>query len=88
MAAGVTAWLWGIGDIVTMLKEEHTMTRDEKIQRIIERAIQSAFIDFPDAGNGEMWPQNYKEPNECKTVATAILSALKNAGYKITLESD
>lgn len=26
------------------------MTRDEKIQRIIERAIQSAFIDFPDAG--------------------------------------
>ena len=31
-----------------------------------------------------MWPQNYKEPNECKTVATAIFSALKNAGYKIT----
>jgi hypothetical protein len=67
---------------------EHTMTRDEKIQRIIERAIQSAFIDFPDAGNGMMWPQNYKEPNECKTVATAILSALKNAGYKITLDSN
>jgi len=49
------------------------MTRDDEIQRIIERAIQSAFIDFPDAGNGMMWPQNYKEPNECKTVATAIL---------------
>jgi hypothetical protein len=35
-----------------------------------------------------MWPQNYKEPNECKTVATAILSALRNAGYKITLDSN
>ncbi|MGC1883876.1 MAG: hypothetical protein WA703_22130 [Pseudolabrys sp.] len=46
------------------------------------------FIDFPDAGNGMMWPQNYKEPNECKTVATAILSALKNAGYKITAGSN
>jgi hypothetical protein len=64
------------------------MTRDDEIQRIIERAIQSAFIDFPDAGNGMMWPQNYKEPNECKTVATAILSALKNAGYKITADSN
>jgi hypothetical protein len=52
------------------------------------RAIQSAFIYFPDAGNGTMWPQNYKEPNECKTVATAILSALENAGYKITLDSN
>ena len=64
------------------------MTRDDEIQRIIERAIQSAFIDFPDAGNGMIWPQNYKEPNECKTVATAILSALKNAGYKITADSN
>ena len=49
------------------------MTGDDKIQRIMERAIQSAFIDFPDAGNGMLWPQNYKEPNECKTVATGIL---------------
>jgi hypothetical protein len=64
------------------------MTGDEKIQRIMERAIQSAFIDFPDAGNGMLWPQRYKEPNECKTVATAILSALKGAGYQITLESN
>jgi hypothetical protein len=64
------------------------MTGDEKIQRIMERAIQSAFIDFPDAGNGMMCPQNYREPNEYKTVATAILSALKNAGYKITLASN
>jgi len=64
------------------------MPGDEKVQRIMERAIQSAFIDFPDAGNGTMWPQNYKEPNECKTVATAILSALKNAGYKVTLASN
>ena len=64
------------------------MTGDEKVQRIIERAVQSAFVDFPDAGNGTMWPQTYKEPNECKTVATAILSALKNAGYRIALETN
>jgi hypothetical protein len=64
------------------------MTADENIQRIIERAVQSAFIDFPDAGNGIVWPQAYKEPNECKTVATAILSALKTASYKITLDSN
>jgi hypothetical protein len=59
------------------------MTRDDEIQRIIERAIQSAFIDFPDAENGMLWPQNYKEPNECKTVATAILSALKMQATKL-----
>lgn len=64
------------------------MTGDEKVQRIIERAVQSAFVDFPDAGNGTMWPQTYKEPNECKTVAMAILSALKNAGYRIALEAN
>ena len=60
------------------------MTEDEKIQRIIERAIQSAFIEFPDAGNGMMRPKKLqREPNECRTVATAILTALKHAGYKI-----
>ena len=64
------------------------MTEDEKIQQIIERAIQSAFIDFPDAGNGMMWPKNYKEPNECRTVATAIITALKHAGYKIASDSN
>jgi hypothetical protein len=69
-------------------KWEKAMTRDEKIKRIIERAVQSAFIDFPDAGNGTTWPQNYKEPAECKSIATAVLSALKNEGYQITLESN
>ena len=64
------------------------MTESDKVRGIIERAVESAFIDFPDAGNGMMWPKNYKEPNECKTVATAILSALKNAGYKITADSN
>ena len=64
------------------------MIRDEKLQRIIERAIQSAFVDFPDAGNGMVWPKTYKEPNECKTIATAVLSALKNAGYKISLDAN
>jgi hypothetical protein len=61
------------------------MIRDEKLERIIERAIQSALVDFPDAGNGTVWPKTYKEPAECKTIATAVLSALKNAGYRISL---
>jgi hypothetical protein len=64
------------------------MIRDEKLERTIERAIQSAFVDFPDAGNGTVWPKTYKEPNECKTIATAVLSALENAGYKISLDSN
>lgn len=64
------------------------MTRNEMLERIIERAVQSALVDFPDAGNGTTWPQSYKEPAECKTIATAALAALKNAGYKITLESN
>lgn len=64
------------------------MLRDEKLERIIERAIQSAFIDFPDAGNGTVWPKTYKEPAECKTIATAVLSALKNAGYRISLDAN
>jgi hypothetical protein len=64
------------------------MTRDEKLERIIERAVQSAFVDFPDAGNGTTWPQSYKEPAECKTIAIAVLAALEKAGYKITLESN
>jgi hypothetical protein len=67
---------------------EKEMTRGETIERIIERAVQSALVDFPDAGNGTTWPQSYKEPAECKTIATAVLVALKNAGYKITLESN
>jgi hypothetical protein len=67
---------------------EKEMTRRETLERIIERAVQSALVDFPDAGNGTTWPQIYKEPAECKTIATAVLAALKNAGYKITLESN
>ena len=35
------------------------MMRDEKLERTIERAIQSAFVDFPDAGNGTVWPKTY-----------------------------
>lgn len=47
------------------------MTGDEKIQRIVERAVQSAFVDFPDAGNGTSGRKLTKSQNECKTVATA-----------------
>lgn len=45
------------------------MIRDEKLERTIERAIQSAFVDFPNAGNGTVWPKTYKEPNEASSIA-------------------
>lgn len=63
--------------------ERSTMTESEKIRGIIESAVESAFIMFPNTGNGDTWPPNYKETAECKTLATAVLSALENARYKI-----
>jgi hypothetical protein len=59
------------------------MIESDKIRGIIESAIESAFIDFPNIGHGKTWPQNYKENAECKTLATAVLSALEKWGYKI-----
>jgi hypothetical protein len=60
------------------------MTEDEKIQRIIERAIQSAFIEFPDAGNGMMRPKNYNESRMSAGLWQLPSSPLlKHAGYKI-----
>ena len=59
------------------------MTEGDKIRGIIESAVESAFINFPNVGHGETWPQNYKENAECKTVAIAVLSSLEKWGYKI-----
>ena len=59
------------------------MTESDKIRGIIERAVEAAFIDFPDVGDGDTWPHIYKELAECRTLATAVLSALEKAGYKI-----
>jgi hypothetical protein len=59
------------------------MTESEKIRGIIESAVESAFVKFPNMGDGDTWPPNYKEAAECKTLATAVLSALENAHYKI-----
>ncbi len=47
-------------DTVTIVERRETkaMIRDEKLQRIIERAIQSAFVDFPDAGKRDGVAEN------------------------------
>jgi hypothetical protein len=37
------------------------MTESDKIRGIIERAVEAAFIDFPDVGDGDTWPHIYKE---------------------------
>jgi hypothetical protein len=63
------------------------MAESDKIRRIIESAIESAFIDFPNIGHGERWPQNYKENAECKTLAMAVLSSLEKWGYEIVPSS-
>ena len=56
---------------------------DNKIRGVIECAIELAFIDFPNVGDGRTWPPHYKETAECKTLAIAVLSALNKSGYKI-----
>ncbi len=56
---------------------------NNKIREVIESAVESAFIDFPNVGDGRTWPQHYKMTAECKTLAIAVLSALKKSGYKI-----
>jgi hypothetical protein len=61
----------------------HTMTEDEKIRGIIENAIESAFVKFPDVGDGTTWPHIYKDRAECVTLTTAVLQALEKSGYKI-----
>ena len=62
---------------------EMTMIEADKIREIIEGAVESAFVKFPNWGDGDTWPPTYKEPAECRTLATAVLSALDNANYKI-----
>jgi hypothetical protein len=59
------------------------MTESDTIRGIMERAIESAFIDFPNRGDGSMWPPHYKERAECETLATAVLHALQKSGFKI-----
>jgi len=59
------------------------MTESDKIRKIIENAVESAFVKFPNVEDGRTWPPYYKELAECKTVATAVLVALEKADYKI-----
>ena len=37
------------------------MTEGDRIRAIIEGAVESAFILFPDAGDGTAWPKSYKD---------------------------
>ena len=49
------------------------MTEADKIREIIEGAVELAFVKFPNWGDGDTWPPTYKEPAECRTLATAVL---------------
>jgi hypothetical protein len=61
---------------------ERRMT-DNKTSGVIENAVESALIDFPNVGDGRTWPPHYKETAECKILAIAVRSALKKSDYKI-----
>ncbi len=62
------------------------MIRDEKLQRIIERAIQSAFVDFPDAKRDGV-AENLQRAQRMQDYRNSHpLSSLKTAGYKISLD--
>jgi hypothetical protein len=43
------------------------MIESDKIRGIIENAIESAFVKFPDVGDGTTWPQLHKDRAECVT---------------------
>jgi hypothetical protein len=58
---------------------EHAMTESDKIRGIIENAIESTFVKFPDAGDGTTWPQLDKDRAECVTLTTAALHALEKS---------
>jgi hypothetical protein len=47
------------------------MTENEKIRGIIENAIESAFVKFPDVGDGTTWPQLYKDGADCVTLTNS-----------------
>jgi hypothetical protein len=46
------------------MQNKSKMTESDKIREIIENAIESAFVKFPDAGDGTTWPQLYKDRAE------------------------
>ena len=56
---------------------ERTMTESNKVRGIIERAVESAFIDFPNVGDGRTWPQLYKENADFKNLDNAVLYDLE-----------
>lgn len=53
------------------------------VERIISNAIQRAFIDYPNKGDGKIWDQQYKSNEESAHLTKAIMEALKKHGLQI-----
>lgn len=51
--------------------------------KVIAAAIESANIDFPDAGDGTSWERFYRSTEECNHLARAVVSGLEKWGYSI-----
>jgi hypothetical protein len=56
------------------------------VLEVIERSIQSANIDFPDAGDGTTRDRIYHSQEDSLHLARAVMAGLTRAGYKIAKE--
>jgi hypothetical protein len=63
--------------------KQETAMSDDEVRRIIEKAIFAANIDYPASYNGTRWSEYHREPEECRLLADAVLTALRDAGYEI-----
>jgi hypothetical protein len=63
-------------------KQEINMAHQTPLEAIAA-AIESANIDFPDAGDGTTWAHIYRSTEECNHLARAVVSGLEKWGYSI-----
>jgi hypothetical protein len=67
-------------DFQTLRKEEVNMAHPTPFEAIAA-AIESANIDFPDAGDGTTWEHIYRSTEECNHLARAVIAGLEKWGY-------
>ena len=62
------------------------MADEKALNEIFEQiasAIQTANLDFPDAGNGTQWDQQIKSDEESRHLARAVTERLLAKGFEI-----
>jgi hypothetical protein len=69
-------------DFRSLRKQEVNMAHPTPFEAIAA-AIESANIDFPDAGDGTTWEHIYRSTEECNHLARAVIAGLEKWGYSI-----